>query len=57
MTNSVYRAVTYTIAGAMALIGLAFSTILSDYVGSRAIGVAALLSFAIAWMAHEAGRA
>lgn len=56
MYNSVYRALTYAVAGSLALIGLAFSTILSDYVGSRAIGVAALLAFAIAWLAHEAGR-
>ena len=56
MDNSVYRALTYTVAGGLALIGLVFSTILADNGGSRQIGIAALLGFAIFWLGHEARR-
>lgn len=56
MDNSVYRAVTYTVAGGLALIGLVFSTILPDDGASRQIGIAALLGFAIFWLGHEARR-
>lgn len=53
MFNTVYRTLAYALAGVLAITGFAFSTVLSDLVGAREIGLAALLGFAIVWCAHE----
>jgi hypothetical protein len=53
MLNTGYRALSLTLAGVLAVTGFAFSTVWSDIVGAREIGLAALLGFAVVWCAHE----